>query len=88
MHERELWVHVVYTNGDQGFEVLCIYVFFLFLSFILILNKVSLCISGCSGTHSVNQVGLELKDPYASVSQVLGLKVWTPPSGLFFFFLL
>jgi hypothetical protein len=30
---------------------------------------------GCSGTHSVDQAGLELRDPPASASQVLGLKV-------------
>ena len=30
---------------------------------------------GCPGTHSVDQVGLELRHPPASASQVLGLKV-------------
>jgi hypothetical protein len=29
---------------------------------------------GCPGTHSVDQVGLELRNPPASASQVLGLK--------------
>jgi hypothetical protein len=38
-------------------------------------DKVSLCNSGCLGTHSVDQAGLELRDPPASASQVLGLKV-------------
>jgi hypothetical protein len=33
-----------------------------------------LCSPGCPGTHSVDQAGLELKDPPASASQVLGLK--------------
>ncbi|GAB1296331.1 Membrane metallo-endopeptidase-like 1 [Apodemus speciosus] len=36
---------------------------------------VSLCSPGCPGTHSVNQAGLELRNPPASASQVLGLKV-------------
>jgi hypothetical protein len=29
----------------------------------------------CPGTHSVDQAGLELRNPSASASQVLGLKV-------------
>jgi hypothetical protein len=37
-------------------------------------NKVSLWSPGCPGTHSVDQAGLELRDPPASASQVLGLK--------------
>jgi hypothetical protein len=41
-------------------------------------DRVSLCNSGCPGTHTVNQSGLELRDPPASASQVLGLKVCTP----------
>jgi hypothetical protein len=39
------------------------------------LDRVSLCSPGCPGTHSVDQAGLELRDPPASASQVLGLKV-------------
>jgi hypothetical protein len=31
----------------------------------------------CPGTHSVDQAGLELRDPPASASQMLGLKVCT-----------
>jgi hypothetical protein len=30
---------------------------------------------GCPGTHSVDQAGLKLRNPPASASQVLGLKV-------------
>ncbi|GAB1293533.1 NEDD8-activating enzyme E1 regulatory subunit [Apodemus speciosus] len=37
-------------------------------------SVVSLCSSGCPGTHSVDQAGLELRNPPASASQVLGLK--------------
>jgi hypothetical protein len=40
-------------------------------------DRVSLCSSGCPGTHSVHQAGLELRDPPASASQVLGLKAHT-----------
>jgi len=32
--------------------------------------------SGCPETHSVDQTGLEFRDPPASASQMLGLKVW------------
>jgi hypothetical protein len=45
---------------------------FLFLFF---QDKVSLCSPGCPGTHSVDQAILELRNPPASASQVLGLKV-------------
>jgi hypothetical protein len=44
-------------------------------------GRVSLCSPGCPGTHSVDQAGLELRNPPASASQVLGLKVCaTTPS--------
>ena len=50
--------------------------FFLFLSFFLLFvyyfgqffDTGFLCIPGCSGTHSVDQVDLELRDLSASVS--------------------
>jgi hypothetical protein len=45
--------------------------FFLFLFF----ESVSLYSPGCPGIHSVDQAGLELRNPPASASQVLGLKV-------------
>jgi hypothetical protein len=37
-------------------------------------DRVSLCSPGCPGTHSVDQAGLELRNPPASASGVLGLK--------------
>lgn len=36
----------------------------------------------CSGSNSVDQVGLELRDPLAFVSQGLGLKTFTITQGL------
>ena len=48
-----------------------IFTFILFLC--LFWGRVSLCSLGCPGTHSVNQVGLKLKDLPASASQVLPL---------------
>jgi hypothetical protein len=43
--------------------------------FLVFRDRVSLCSSGCPRTHSVDQAGLQLRNPPASASQVLGLKV-------------
>jgi hypothetical protein len=47
-------------------------------------DRVSLCSPGCPGTHSVDQAGLELRNPPASASQILGLKACatTAPGSL------
>ena len=41
-------------------------------------DRVSLCSLGCPGTQSVDQAGLELRNPPASASRVLGLKATRP----------
>ena len=47
-------------------------------------DRVSLCSPGCPGAHSVDHTGLELRNPPASASQVLGLKACaTMPSFSF-----
>jgi hypothetical protein len=51
-----------------------IQLFCLFVCFVLFWDRVSLCGPGCPGTHSVDQAGLELRNPPASASQVLVLK--------------
>ena len=56
-----------YGHGNSFF-------FFFFFFFLVFGERVSLCSFGCPGTHFVNQVGLKLKNPPASASQVLGLK--------------
>jgi hypothetical protein len=38
-------------------------------------DSVSLCSPSCPGTHFVDKASLELRNPPASASQVLGLKV-------------
>ena len=44
---------------------------------------------GCPGTHSVDQAGIELRNPPASASQVLGLKACaTTPGYIVFLYLL
>jgi hypothetical protein len=45
-----------------GFIFFCLFVLFFFR------DRVSLCSPGCPGTHFVDQVGLELKNPPASAS--------------------
>ena len=42
----------------------------------------SLCSPGCPGIHSVDQAGLELRNPPASASQVLGLQGCTTTARL------
>jgi hypothetical protein len=52
------------------------FVFRLFVCLLLLFfqDSVSLCNPGCPGTHFVDQAGLELRNPPASASRVLGLK--------------
>jgi hypothetical protein len=45
-------------------------------------DRVSLCSPGCPGTHFVDQAGLELRNPPASASRVLGLKACATTPGL------
>ena len=58
--------------------------FFLFVCFVLFFvfrDRVSLYTLGCPGTHFVDQAGLELRNPPASASQVLGLKACATTPG-------
>jgi hypothetical protein len=60
------------------------YFLFSFLSFFLFLffgDRVSLYSPGCPETHFVDQAGLELRNPPASASQVLGLKACATTPG-------
>jgi hypothetical protein len=53
---------------------------FLFL-FLFFRDRVSLYSSGCPGTHFIDQAGLDLRNPPASASQVLGLKACATTPG-------
>jgi hypothetical protein len=53
----------------------------LFFFFFFFQDRVSLCSPRCPGTHSVDQAGLELRNPPASASRVLGLKACTTTPG-------
>jgi hypothetical protein len=55
--------------------------FFFFFFFLVFRDKVSLCSPGCPATHFVDQAGLELGNPPASASQVLGLKACATTPG-------
>jgi hypothetical protein len=58
----------------------------LLLTFFFSWDRVSLYSPGCPGTHFVDQAGLKLRNPPASASWVLGLKVCatTPGSASYF----
>jgi hypothetical protein len=53
----------------------------LFFCLFVFRDKVSLYSPGCPGTHFVDQAGLEHRNPPASASQVLGLKVCATTPG-------
>jgi hypothetical protein len=56
--------------------ILFYFILFYFILFLVFQDRVSLCRPGCPGTHSVEQAALELRNPPASASQVLGLKLY------------
>jgi hypothetical protein len=58
----------------SGFWCPYFLLFFFGFFFLVFRDRVPLCSPGCPGTHSVDQAGLELRNPPASASQVLGLK--------------
>ena len=47
----------------------------------------SVCSPGCPGTHFVDQAGLELRNPLASASRVLGLKACATVPGFSLLFI-
>ena len=58
------------------FIYFCFILFFLFFVILVFGDWDFLCIPGCPGRHSVDQGGLEIKNPSSSASQVLGIKAW------------
>jgi hypothetical protein len=61
--------------GFLGFLFVCLFFVCLFVFWFF------LCSPGCPGTHSVDQAGLEVRNPSASASQVLGLKAYATTPG-------
>jgi hypothetical protein len=72
------------TNWPVSFFLIFSLSRFVLLCFVF-QDRVSLCSSGCPGTHFVDQAGFELINPLASASWVLGLKEWLPRPASFFF---
>jgi hypothetical protein len=62
------------------------YYLFIYLFILVFRDRVSLYSPGCSGIHFVNQAGLELRNPPASASQVLGSKVCATTAWLVIIF--
>jgi hypothetical protein len=63
--------------------VLFCFLFFVFVVVCFFRDRVSLYRLCCLGTHFVDQAGLELRNPPASASQVLGLKACATMPGPF-----
>jgi hypothetical protein len=57
------------THLDTLFIIIILFIYCLVFQ-----DRVSLCSPCCPGAHSVDQVGLKLRNSPASASQVLGLK--------------
>jgi hypothetical protein len=72
------WKLTFFWAHFNCFVVVVLVWFFWFLVF---RDRVSLCSPCCPGTHSVDQAGLELRNPPASASQVLGSKVCATTPG-------
>jgi hypothetical protein len=60
----------------------CVILVCLFVCLFVFQDRVSLYSPGCPGTHFVDQAVLELRNPPASASRVLGLKACTTTPGL------
>jgi hypothetical protein len=66
--------YVLENGKEQGWRLDCFFVGVGLFVWFCFLRQVSLCSLGGPGTHSVDQAGLELRDPSDSASGVLGLK--------------
>jgi hypothetical protein len=74
--EGRKWMGILIRGFVCLFVLFFCFVFlFLFLLLFFFQDRVSMYSPGCPGTHSVDQAGLELRNPPASASQVLGLRV-------------
>jgi hypothetical protein len=73
-----------HMNSSLGclWTLKCLILIYLWQFFFLVFrDRVSLCSPGCPGTRSVDQAGLELRNPPAFASQVLGLKACATTPG-------
>ena len=85
-----MWVCIhtcMHTLVCSELQPICLLWFFCFGLFLVFRDRVSLYSPGCPGTHFVDQVGLELRNPPASASRVLGLKACATTPGFAVHFL-
>jgi hypothetical protein len=72
------WVQSPETTPQILLQTTHLFFFlFCFVFFLVFRDRVSLYSPGCPGTHFIDQAGLQLRNPLASASQVLGLKACT-----------
>jgi hypothetical protein len=71
---------MIVSFDDFLFFLFC-FVLFCFVLFCF-RDRVSLYSPGCPGAHFVDQAGLELRNPPASASGVLGLKACATTPGI------
>jgi hypothetical protein len=74
-----LLLHIMFSESLSFFWFYLVGVFCLFVLFCF--NTETLHTPGYLGTHSVDQAGLELRDPPASASGVLRLKAFATKRG-------
>ena len=77
LNEIFIWIIIkVYSEVVGTFLFLFLFFVCLFVC-LFFRDRFSLYSPGCPGTHFVDQVGLERRNPPASVSRVLGLNACT-----------
>jgi hypothetical protein len=83
IHVTGLKVSKQFININDKKKALDLFSFlsFFFFLFFFFRDRVSLYSPGCPGTHFVDQSGLELRNPPASASLVLGLKACATKPG-------
>jgi hypothetical protein len=64
-------LHVLWVSPSNIYVVV---IFFFFFFFLVFPDRVSLYSPGCPGTHSVDQAGLELRNPPAFLPPSAGIK--------------
>jgi hypothetical protein len=69
--------------ASTGPYIYSLLLFCLFVCLFVFQERVSLYSPGCPGTHFVDQAGLKFRNPPASASRVLGLKVCATTPGVY-----
>jgi hypothetical protein len=82
--QQSAFLHLYVLPSLLPSALFCFVLFFVL--FLFFRDRVSLYSPGCPGTHFVDQAGLELRNPPASASRVLGLKAYATTPGLPFVF--